>query len=292
MLRKQFFRGWPFIIPGLAVLALTVIAPIAYGFVFSLRDVVLYRFSRQVFVGFANYLDLLADPFFLKSASITLTFTVSVTFLSLLIGLVVALLLDGSLSRVKNIYAALFLLPFITTPVVAGLIWRFFVLDPEYGLVNTLLGLLGLAGPGWLIDRDLALGAVIAANTWRLAPLAFLVLYAALSTLPGELSEAARIDGAGPVRVAWNIQLPLIAPHTIFVGLVLMTSAFREFDAVYSMTSGGPARETTTLTILTYVRGIVNFDIGMANAISFTMFLMVLVLAGIYVAAVAARGQR
>lgn len=109
------------------------------------------------------------------------------------------------------------------------------------------------------------------------------MFYAALATIPDELLEAARIDGASALQVLWHVIVPMIRSHTLFVSLIIMTSAFREFETIFTLTGGGPGRTTTTLSILAYNRGVASQDMGMANAIAFTMFAIMATLAWAYI---------
>lgn len=153
----------------------------------------------------------------------------------------------------------------------------------EFGVVNALSGLFGAEARYWLLDRETALLASIISNSWHLIPLAILVFYAALSTIPDELYDAAHIDGAGAFQSLWYVVLPLLRPHILFVSIILLTSAFREFDMIWALTGGGPGRSTTVLSIFAYNRGIANQDMGMANTIAFSMFIIMAVIAWIYI---------
>lgn len=245
---QRFTRGWLFVLPGLTALVLIIGFPLATAFRYSLHEVFLYRFTNQVFVGLQNYRDLWNDPLFLRSLNTTIMFTIG------------------------------------NTAVVVGLTFRLFVWEPEYGIVNAMLGSLGISPIGWLIDSDWALFATVLTNSWHLTPLALLVFYAALTTIPEELVDSARIDGARPMQILWHVILPMIRSHVLFVSLIIMTSAFREFELVLTLTGGGPGRTTSVLSILADNRGIANSDMGMANTIAFTMFLIMAVVAWTYIA--------
>ena len=142
-------------------------------------------------------------------------------------------------------WIALFLVPFVMTPVVGGIAWRFFIWQQEFGVVNRIAGLFGAEARYWLLDRETALLATMITNSWHLIPLAVLVFYAALTTIPDELHDAGRVDGAKPLQALWYIVLPMLRPHILFVSIILITSAFREFDMIWALTGGGPGRATT-----------------------------------------------
>lgn len=279
----NFARPWLFILPGLVALAGIIAVPLFMAARYSLYEIFLYRFNQPWFVGFDNYRLLFEDPLFLRSLGTTITFTIGNLILCVVLGLLVAFLLSGKTVRFRTGFVALFLIPFVTTQVVVGLAFRLFIWEPEFGVVNVALAAVGLPTADWLIDSDYALWAAIATNAWHLTPLAILVFYAALATIPDELLEAARIDGASALQVLWHVIVPMIRSHTLFVSLIIMTSAFREFETIFTLTGGGPGRTTTTLSILAYNRGVASQDMGMANAIAFTMFAIMATLAWAYI---------
>jgi len=280
---NRFTRGWFFVLPGLVALVAVVGVPLVSAARYSLHEVFLYRFQDQIFIGLENYQRALADPLYSNALRVTGIFTLSNVVICLVLGLLIAFLLSGRRIRFKTTWMALYLVPFVMTPVVAGITWRLFFWQPEFGVINQLAGALGLPQMLWLTERETALLATVVSNSWHLTPLAILVFYAALTTIPDELYEAARIDGAGPLAIIWHVVLPMLRPHILFVTIIIMTSAFREFDMIFTLTGGGPGRATTVLSIFAYNRGIANQDMGMANAIAFTMFIIMATIAWLYI---------
>ncbi|MDZ7705795.1 MAG: sugar ABC transporter permease [Trueperaceae bacterium] len=286
MSSQKHFKPWAFILPGLLAGTVILGIPIVQAFWNSLHQLRLYRMDQQMFIGLANYARLWQDPIFLLSARVTIVFTVGCTVLSVVAALAIAAVMSTRGIRgttMARFYMAFFLIPFVATQVIVGVIGRLFVWEPEYGFVNFLLALFGVDGPGWLISTDTALIATIITNAWRLTPLALLIFYAALATVPSELLESAEVDGAGGVVAFLRVKLPLIRYHIGFVTLILLTSAFREFDMVYSLTGGGPGRATNVLSLHVYNQGISSANMGVANAIAFSMLLLVSVLSVIYI---------
>ncbi|MFN3276500.1 MAG: carbohydrate ABC transporter permease [Paracoccus sp. (in: a-proteobacteria)] len=281
--RAQFTRGWWFILPGLILMILIVGTPLVLGLRYSLHRVFLYDFTNQTFIGLQNYVAAFQDPLFINALKITGIFTVGCVLVSVTFGILIAFLLNARQVKLRPMWMALFLIPFVMTPVVGGIAWRFFIWQQEFGVVNQISGFFGGGAPYWLLDRETALLATIITNSWHLIPLAILVFYAALTTIPDELHEAGRIDGAGPLQALWYIVLPMLRPHILFVSIILITSAFREFDMIWALTGGGPGRSTSVLSIFAYNRGIANQDMGMANTIAFSMFIIMAVVAWIYI---------
>ncbi|MDE0111869.1 MAG: sugar ABC transporter permease, partial [Albidovulum sp.] len=271
--RSRLTRGWWFLAPGLLLMTLIVTVPLFMAFRYSVHRVFLYRFDDQVFVGLANYLRAFRDPLYINALKTTVYFTLGCLVLSVVLGLLVAFILSSRQVRMRPTWLALFLVPFVVTPVVAGIAWRFFMWQQEFGVINQIFGGLIGSSPYWLLERETALIAAIISNSWHLTPLAILVFYAALTTIPDELFKAGKTDGAGPIQLLWYIVLPMLRPHMLFVSIILITSAFREFDMIWSLTGGGPGRATTVLSIYAYDRGIANQDMGMGNSIAFSMFI-------------------
>ncbi len=285
MKKSQFFKPWNFVLPGLIMGAMILGFPIYQSFVNSLYYIKLYRLGRELFVGLQNYVTLWEDPLFIMSIRVTLIFTLGCTILSIVLGLLIATVLSSKGIRgtsLARFFMAFYLIPFVTTQVVVGMLGRLFIWEPEYGLLNYLLGLVGISGPGWLISTHTAMSALIITNAWRLTPLVLLVLYAALTTIPDELIESAEVEGATGFTLLTRIKLPIIKYHVIFMALIIITSAFREFDVIYTMTGGGPGRSTNVLSMLVYHRGVSAADMGIANAISFSMFIIIAIVTVIY----------
>lgn len=286
MSTRRHFKPWAFILPGLVAGTVILGVPIVQAFWTSLHQLRLYAMDRQRFIGVGNYVDLWGDPLFLLSARTTIVFTVGCTALAVVCALGIGGILATRGIRgtgAARFFMAFFLIPFVATQVVVGVIGRLFVWEHEYGLVNFLLARLGAEGPGWLISGDTALAATIVTNAWRLTPLALLIFYAALATVPEELLESAEVDGAGGLTAFLRVKLPMIRYHIGFVTLILITSAFREFDLIYSLTGGGPGRSTNVLSLHVYNQGISSANMGVANAIAFSMLLMVAVLSVVYI---------
>ncbi|MFN4158086.1 MAG: carbohydrate ABC transporter permease [Gemmobacter sp.] len=281
--RAKFTRGWWFILPGLILMVAVVGTPLLMGLRYSLHRVFLYDFNNQTFVGLANYWKAFEDPLFVNALRITGIFTVGCVVLSVGLGILIAFLLNARQVKLRPMWMALFLIPFVMTPVVGGIAWRFFIWQQEFGVVNQISGFFGGGSPYWLLERNTALYATIITNSWHLIPLAVLVFYAALTTIPDELHEAGRVDGAGPFQALWYIVLPILRPHILFVSIIIITSAFREFDMIWALTGGGPGRATTVMSIFAYNRGIANQDMGMANTIAISMFLIMAVVAWLYI---------
>ncbi len=235
------------------------------------------------FSGTANYEDLLTDPQFLKSLSVTFIYTAITVGTELACGLGIALLLNVDLPWIGFFRTAL-VVPMMITPIVAALCWKL-LLDPDHGVVNYWIG----SHIVWLGRPDTALISVMAVNLWQNAPYVAVLLLAGLRSLPSEPMEAASIDGASRLQVFWHVTLPLLRPY-ILVALLLRTIfEFRAFDNIYVMTSGGPANATMSLSMFTYLASFVRFDLSLGAAASWLMLAMCLLLCLFFIAVIRRR---
>lgn len=281
MATQRYFRPWFFIFPGAVLGLVTLGYPIYRAVYYSFHSVTMRRLNQEVFIGLQNFMELLGDHLFVRSILVTINFTVGTTILAVVFGLFIASVMSTKGFRgttLARFLMAFYLVPFVTTQVVTGILGRLYVWQSSYGLINFLLGLVGIQGPGWLIQLDTALTATVVTNGWRMAPLALLIFYAALATIPDEIVESAEVDGASTFALWFRIKFPMIRFHLGFVSLIILTSAFREFDVIYGLTGGGPGRSTEVLSILVYRLGVSQGNIGMANAVSVTMLVVVSVI--------------
>jgi len=235
------------------------------------------------FAGSANYEDLLTDPQFLASLSVTCIYTAVTVATELALGMAIALLLNVDLPMI-GLFRTILVVPMMITPIVAALCWKL-LLDPDHGVVNYWIG----SHIVWLGRPDTALISVIVVNLWQNAPYVAVLLLAGLRSLPSEPVEAASIDGASVWQVFWHVTLPLLRPY-ILVALLLRTIfEFRAFDNIYVMTSGGPANATMSLSMFTYLASFVKFDLSLGAAASWLMLFMCLLLCLFFIAVIRRR---
>ena len=257
----------------LLVLALVAGWPLLRTVAFSFTDAYLSDLSGWRFVGLDNYLYLAEDPLWWRAVGNTLLFTVVSVGLETLLGLGIALILDAHLPG-RGLLRAAVLVPWAIPTVVSAKMWAW-MLNDLYGVVNAVLLALGLiAAPwAWLADPVLSMAAVIAVDVWKATPFVALLALAALQVLPQELYEAARIDGAGPLRIFWTITLPLIRPALLVAVIFRALDALRVFDVIYVLTGNS----TATASMSVYARQqLVEFqDVGYGSAAATCLFLVV-----------------
>jgi multiple sugar transport system permease protein len=237
------------LIPALLILLAVIVEPSIYAIITSLKSWDLTNpLAGQPFVGLQNYRTLLSDQYFWSALEISGMFAVGATALELLLGLGMAILL-AELHFLKNVLNAVILIPLMVTPVVVGLIWRY-MFDPSNGLIYYFLSFIpGGSQFGGLTSTHTALFSAMVVDTWEMTPFIILVLLAGLSALPGDLYEAARIDGASRWQEFRYITLPLLLPILLLVTLIRFMDSFRTFDTVYILTGGGPGISTEMISL-------------------------------------------
>jgi multiple sugar transport system permease protein len=239
-------------------------------------------FGIERFVGLSHYAFLAGDPRFWNAARVTLVFTVVSVGLELALGVAVALLLQGQ-QRGRRLAVALLLLPWALPSVVTGRMFEW-LYHPSAGLVNFLLGGRPI---NWLGEPALALPALIAADVWRTMPFVALLCYARCLTIPGEVYEAARVDGAGWLATARDVTLPLLRRVLLIALLFRTLDALRAFDLMFVLTGGGPANTTETLTVYAYRSLFQTLQLGFGAAIGVVVFALVMGVAWAYLRALA-----
>ena len=276
-------RLWPFLLPSAIVSFLILVFPLGYALYLSFFSYYLDS-GASTFVGFGNYTDLLGDGRFWSSLARTFAIVVSAVGLEFCVGLAVAWGLYRLTVGVKTLNLLMFL-PHIITPVVAALFLKW-IFAGRWGLLDSLLAGFGIFSPDWLGDPMWARVTVVLADAWQFTPFMILVLYAGLNTVDQSQIEAAQIDGANSWQILFRIMLPSIRPLVAFVLTMRMMDAFRYFDTIYVLTSGGPGSATETLTMQTYALAFRLFQVGKASALGVLTLLIVLLLAAILIAVI------
>jgi multiple sugar transport system permease protein len=257
-------------LPALLLLFGTIGYPISWSLNLSLHSFdIINPAAGSEFVGLTNYLETLRSKNFYTALLVTGGFVVATLTLELVIAFPIALLLHQGLPG-TGLFRLIFSLPLMVAPVVAGLLWQFMFAD-QYGAVNNLLSALRIEGPLWLASVWGSRAAILIGNLWLATPFVILVLLAGLATLPDELFEAARIDGARSDQLFRYIMLPLLRPALLIILVVRLTDAIRVFDIVYIITGGGPGTATEVLSTYIYRETFTRLHFAQAAAASFIM---------------------
>lgn len=270
--RKQAAFGVAIIVPTLLVLAVFRFLPMAQALYLSLTSYDLVHPPR--FVGLANFASLLQDPLFLKSARVSLTYVLFSVVPVLPLSLGLAVLFNQSVF-IKNVLRSAIFMPVVMPAVVMAVVWTF--MYQQDGVVNTLLGFLGIAPIPWLRSSATALWAVILIGIWRATPYYMVIFLAGLQAIPADYYDAAKIDGAGRWGTFRYITLPLLRPTLLLVIVMNVIVAMKVFAVPMIMTGGGPADSTRVLPLFIYQTAFEFFDMGRAAAMSVFLFIGVMV---------------
>ncbi|CAG5086752.1 Sugar abc transport system permease component [Thermobacillus xylanilyticus] len=262
-----------YVLPSVLLILSIVYLPILftgyYGF-FDWNGV-----SDMQFTGLGNYKKLLRDQQFWNSAWHSLWFALMST-LSLIAYLLVALLLSGKLSG-SNLLRKIYLVPMLLSSVAIAQLWLK-VYHPSSGILNTILEFIGVQNtPNWLADPDIVLWAIFVPILWQYAGFYILIYYAALKNIPEAVIEAARIDGANPLVIAWRIKVPLISEVIKVTVVLAVVGSLKYFDLIYIMTGGGPNRASEVMASYMYSKAFKSFDFGYGSSIGFSLLLICLV---------------
>jgi len=264
------------ILPAAIVMGAVVIYPILTTIGLSLTDAPLISLSPPSFAGLSNYAEWLSNPDFWRSLWITLIYTFGVTIGSYAIGLFTALLLNLDFPG-RAILRGLVLLPWAIPEVAAVMTWNW-MLDYQFGIVNSLLG----SQVGWVTDSAMALWTVTIVTIWKQFPLATVVLLAGLQAIPRELYEAANVDGASRLQQFVHVTLPGLKPVNSVLVMMLILYTFKRISIIYLLTGGGPAKATEILPVITYLEAFKYFRLGSASAVGILALGFTLVITLVY----------
>jgi multiple sugar transport system permease protein len=274
--------AWLLIAPMLLMFVIFALIPSITAILYAFSHITLHRSGMlRTFVGFENFARVIDDPLVRQSAVTTLKWALTVTSVEILLGLGLALLLSHGV-RGRAIFTSLLIIPIIMPPVSVSIMW-FFMYDYNFGILNFLINQVGFPSVRWLSDPNIALYAMMVVDVWQATPFAFLLLYAAILSLPRDPYEAASIDGASRWHIFKTVTLPLLLPVLGIVVLLRLIDAARIFDKIFVMTRGGPGSSAYTTTLNIYVEAFDKYDFGYASAISFLFQIVLIVFATIYV---------
>jgi len=272
--RKNLIK-WCFLLPCLGYLILMAIFPLAWSLSLSFTRWLGTIMAKPQWIGLTNYRDiLLHDPRFWKTFWFTARFVFMAVLLQLSIGLGIAYLLRNSFPG-RNFLRVLFLIPMACPPIAVAFLWKM-MLHPDIGIINTALQTIGLSKIKWTTSVHVAPFTIVIVDVWEWTPFMFLAFFAAIQALPIELYDAAAVDGASNFQIFRHIILPLITPVIVTITLIRIIDAFKLFELVFGITSGGPASATESLSYYVYLTGIKWFDLGKGAAMSWIFLVIVL----------------
>ncbi|MHC5797506.1 carbohydrate ABC transporter permease [Lacisediminihabitans sp. FW035] len=272
-----------FLLPSAIPMLLFVLGPMVAAAWVSLNKWNLL--APMQWVGLDNYAKLLTDPITGDVFLHTVYYIVGYLPLVYLGGLALALALNTALKG-RSFLRGIYFLPVVTSWIVVALVWRW-LLSPSNGIVNTVLGAVGIQGPGWWTDPHWAMPSIIFASAWKDLGFVMVILLAGLQAIPTDLYDASKVDGAGWWRRLFSVTLPLLSPSSFFVLVISLINGFQVFDQVYAMTGGGPNGASQVVVQQIYDLTFRYGKAGEASALSWMLFIVVLAVTVIQI-----RGQR
>lgn len=269
-----------FIGPSIILLLIFMLIPILVSLTLSFTDFnvfAIYDWSNASFIGFENYNNLMKDPLFWKALLNTLYALVVAMPLTIILALSFAALLNRETTYFKNFFKVSFYLPSITNTVAIAIVWSW-MLNPDYGLINWFLGLIGIQGPNWLGDPAWAMPSVIMLVVWKAVGYNIILFTAGLQNIPDYLYEAAELDGASKFQKFLHVTIPSLRPTIFFVTVMTIIGYLQLFEEPYMLTSGGPLDSTLSIVLYLYRQGFRFFKLGYASSIAFVLFIMIFAL--------------
>jgi len=264
--------GWAFISPTVLLIGLFGLVPVVWAFVLSFEHNDLISPGR--WVGLDNYRKLLHDPQFANSVRNTVVYTLVFVPVCVVGALVVAAALNRRVRGITFYRVAVFI-PVVTSTVATATMFGW-LLDPDFGLVNAALGKVGVASQGFFRDPHEALMSIVVMTVWGWLGFGVIIYLAALQSVSADLLEAAAMDGCTRWRAFWRVEVPLLAPATLFLVIWLTINALQLFDEIFVTTKGGPVGSTTVVVYYLYVQAFQFFNGGYASAIAYVLFLAIL----------------
>ena len=271
--------------PAMIVVFATTVYPMANAFWLSFQQWQLTKSKApNGFVGLDNYLQAFTDRFFINSVVVTIEYTFISVALTLVLGLGMAVILQKR-SFINTIIRTFLIFPFAVSPALKGYSFRF-MLQPDYGIIQLTLGRIfpWLTDMVWLSNPWWAMFWISISEVWGWAPLYALMFIGAMGSIPTDIFDAAKVDGAGNAQIFWSITLPMISPVLIIATLLKIIGSLRIFDQVVTMTGGGPGRATQSVNYYIYQTGFKFTNMGYSSALAYLFLIVLAVLAYMYIA--------
>jgi len=272
--RREAVTAYLLISPWIIGFIVFTLGPMIASLVFSFTD---YSVTKQAqYIGFANFIKIFfEDRLFWHSLRVTLTYAVFAIPLGLVLGLLLALLLNTKVPGIA-VWRTVYYTPSVVSGVAVAILWAF-LFNPQYGVINWLLSLVNIKGPGWLSSPVWALPALIIMSLWGVGG-GMIIYLAGLQGIPTTFYEAAEVDGANTIQKFFNITLPMISPVLFYNLIIGIISTFQIFTSVYVMTQGGPVDSTLFYNLYLYNNAFRYQQMGYASALAWVLFLIVLIL--------------
>jgi multiple sugar transport system permease protein len=270
---RHVLHAYLFIAPVIILFGLFRVAPSIQTLLYSFYKVELLK-GRFTFIGLDNFHDLLTDEIFRRATVNTLIYVITIVPISAFLGLILAVLFNARF-HLKEFFKAVYFSPMITSTVAAAMVW-WWMYNPQFGIFNVLLKLVGLPEQPWLMSSHMALPSIIIFSIWKTLGYNMIIYLAGLQAVPPQFYEAATIDGAGALERFWRITVPLLAPTTTFILIYNTILALQVFDQVFVLTGGGPAGSTNVVVLDLYRQAFERYNFGYAAAEAMVLFLFIM----------------
>ncbi|HET6306944.1 MAG TPA: sugar ABC transporter permease [Rhodopila sp.] len=272
--RNYARRYWAFTVPAGMVVAAVIVFPWLFTLYMSVHD---WKVSGATpFVGLANYAKMLTDERFQWAILRTLVFTAAAVVAPVALGVWAAVCFAANF-RLRGLARTIFVLPMMATPVAIALVWTM-MFHPQLGVLNYLLGLVGLPPSAWVYDSATVIPTLVMVETWQWTPLVMLIVLGGIASLPQDPYEAAILDGATGWQMFRHITVPLAWRFIVVAAVIRMIDALKAFDTIYVITLGGPGTSSETLNILLYQTAFAYYDLGYGSAMVVVFFVLILLI--------------
>ncbi|HEY0601889.1 MAG TPA: sugar ABC transporter permease [Herpetosiphonaceae bacterium] len=271
---RRYGWGYAFVLPSMLTFTIFVLVPVVWSFLISLQD---YRLrGESKWVGFDNYVEAFTTQsgVFVTALGNTLYYTLLTVTANIFVALILSSLIQPLNKYAQTFFRAAYYLPAVTSAVIIAMVWRW-MYNTQWGFLNYLLSLVGLAPVRWLSDPNIALNSITLSTILTVPATGVVLFSAAMSGIPRDFYEAAELDGAGPIRKWWNITLPLIKSTTLYLVVLYTIASFEVFEKVFVMVPSGVGNSTQTIVTQIYQNGFQQFRYGVAAAQAFILFLII-----------------
>jgi multiple sugar transport system permease protein len=277
---RKFIRqhGWSyaFILPSMTTFTVFVLIPVFWSFIISFQRYSLARGGVWLDPFYANYerAFTMLGGIFVTAIRNTIVYSIFTVTTNILVGLILASLIQPLSHRLRTFFRAAYYLPAVTSAIIVGMTWAY-IFNGQWGFANYILRLLGFAPLRWISDPDLALGSVTLSAMLTIPATAVVLYSAAMGAIPTEYYEAAEIDGANAIRKWWHITVPLIKSTTLYLVVLYTIASFEVFERIYIMVPSGVGNSTQTIVTQIYNNGFKDFNFGVASAQAFVLFIII-----------------
>ncbi|WP_394927232.1 carbohydrate ABC transporter permease [uncultured Robinsoniella sp.] len=262
--------------PSFVILFILTVVPLVFSLGISMFDYNITNAKNIKFVGLANFIRAVRDNYFTSAILVTVIQVAATVAGQMVLGMLIALLLSREFKGAK-IMRSLYIIPMMITPVVSGIMWRM-MFNADLGIVNYMLGKLGVPSINWLGSPGTALATIIITDIWLSTPFVTMILLAGIQAISNDYYDAAAMDGVNTLQKFCYITLPLTKPMVLLALLFRIMDAIRRYDSIMAMTAGGPGISTQTLNIYAYYQGFSYFNIGYSSALSMILLISIFVI--------------